>query len=92
MKSLLFAAFAALLMGAAPAAAAERTATLDVKNMTCALCPFTVSTAIKAVEGVVSVNVSLDEGTAKVVFDDAVTGIDTLARASTDAGYPASPR
>jgi len=92
MRFFFFAAFAALLMGANPAAAAERTATLDVKNMTCALCPITVSTAIKAVRGVVSVDISLDKGTATVVFDDAETNADTLTQASTDAGYPASPR
>lgn len=69
--------------------AAERTVILGVEKMTCALCPFTVSKAIEGVEGVSSVEVDFGSQTATVTFDDSVTDIDTVAAASTNAGYPA---
>jgi len=72
--------------------AGEQTVTLDVKNMTCALCPFTVSTAIGSVEGVSTVDVDFETKTATVVFDDEISNVDTIAQASTHAGYPASHR
>lgn len=74
-----------------PAAMAmERTVTLAVENMTCALCPLTVSYAIKAVPGVVSAEVDLDTHTAIVIFDDAVALPQLVADASSNAGYPAT--
>lgn len=74
------------------ALAEQQTVTLTVKKMTCALCPFTVSKAIKNVEGVVSVNVEFTSKTAQVTFDDSITNVNTVAAASTNAGYPAAPQ
>ena len=74
------------------ALAGEETVTLTVEKMTCALCPFTVSTALEKVEGVSSVDVDFASKTAKVTFDDAVTDVITIAAASTNAGYPATPQ
>ena len=71
--------------------AGEQTVTLAVDKMTCALCPFTVSTAIENVDGVSAVDVDFANKTAKVTFDDSVTDIGTVAAASTNAGYPATP-
>jgi len=88
MKTILLAA--ALILSSGAAWAAERSVTLDIQNMTCALCPITVSTAIKGVEGVRTVDVNFEAKTATVVFDDAVANVDTVAQASTNAGYPAS--
>jgi len=88
MKTILLAA--ALILSNGAAWAAERSVTLDIQNMTCALCPITVSTAIKGVEGVRTVDVNFEAKTATVVFDDAVANVDTVAQASTNAGYPAS--
>jgi mercuric ion binding protein len=82
---------AALSIGAS-ASAAQKTVTLTVENMTCALCPITVSKAAKAVTGVERVNVDLDGKAATVVFDDAVTSTGAVAAAITNAGYPATPR
>ena len=72
-------------------AAAERTVTLAVENMTCALCPITVKRAISAVPGVASVEVDMDTHSAVVTFDDAATSPERLAEASTNAGFPAHP-
>ncbi len=73
------------------ALADQQTVTLAVEKMTCALCPFTVSTALENVDGVSSVDVDFASKTAKVTFDDAITDVTTVAAASTNAGYPATP-
>jgi mercuric ion binding protein len=70
------------------AAAAERTVTLKVDNMTCALCPPTVKKSLERVQGVTKVEVDLDKGIAVVTFDDAKAGIQALTEATTNAGYP----
>ncbi|MEQ8664871.1 MAG: heavy-metal-associated domain-containing protein [Rhodospirillales bacterium] len=70
--------------------AADETTTFKIENMTCALCPVTVKTAMEGVTGVRSVAVDFDAKTATVVFDPSVTTPDAIAAASTDAGYPAA--
>ena len=85
--------FFVLALGLSGAAIAEQqTVTLAVEKMTCALCPFTVSKALESVEGVTAVDVDYDSKTAEVTFDDAVTDVNTVAEASTNAGYPATPQ
>ncbi|MEY8098504.1 heavy-metal-associated domain-containing protein [Falsihalocynthiibacter sp. S25ZX9] len=76
-------------MAASPIFAAEQTVTFSVPGMTCASCPFIVESAMGAVQGVNSVSADSDTRTALVVFDDAMTSADDIARASTSAGYEA---
>lgn len=71
-------------------AKAEQTATFTIKNMTCAMCPITVRTAMQQVDGVTSVKVDFAAKTALVVFDPAKASIEKIAAASTNAGYPAA--
>lgn len=92
MRPLMLARLAILSLVISPAHADEQSITMDIKNMTCALCPFTVSTAIKSVKGVHSVDVNFDQKTATVIFDDSLSNVDTIAQASTDAGYPAKQK
>ena len=85
--------FFVLALGLSGTALAEQqTVTLAVEKMTCALCPLTVSKAIENVEGVTSVDVDYASKTAEVTFDDAITDVNTVAAASTNAGYPATPQ
>ena len=70
--------------------AATQTTTFAVENMTCALCPVTVKSAMERVNGVRSVAIDFAARTATVVFDPAVTSIEAIAAASTNAGYPAA--
>jgi mercuric ion binding protein len=77
---------------AATQVAAAQSATFVVGNMTCALCPVTVKKAMERVKGVQSVRIDFAAKTATVVFDPAVTSIEAIAAASTDAGYPAAVR
>ncbi|OCP16664.1 MULTISPECIES: cation transporter [unclassified Ensifer] len=80
------------IMAASAAFAAERTVTFAVDNMTCASCPYIVKTSMAAVPGVTTVAISFEDKPATVTFDDTKTNPDTIAAASTDAGYPAHPQ
>lgn len=79
-----------LAQTATTAAAALTEVSFDVPDMTCALCPLTVKTAMSGVEGVQSVEVDFDSRSATVVFDPAVTNTAAIAEASAQAGYPAN--
>jgi len=82
----------AILLALLPpvAAAQDRTVTFAVEKMTCALCPITVSRAMKRVEGVVEVSVDYDKKRATVRYDDAITTWEEIAAASAGFGFPAN--
>lgn len=73
-----------------PALAAEKTATFSIPGMTCALCPLTIKKAMGGVDGVKSIKAELATKTATAIFEDTKTSVEALAKASADAGYPAS--
>jgi mercuric ion binding protein len=94
MKTLLTAAFAAVLLSIGGAIAAERTVTLAVQNVTCATCAPIVKKTLARVPGVSQVSV-VERGevaTATVTFDDTQTTIAALITATTNAGYPSRPQ
>lgn len=90
MKKLL--AFLALGAAVAPVWAATQTVTLAVSKMTCAACPITVKKALSKVDGVSNIAVNLEKHEAVVTFDDAKTSVQKLTEATTNAGYPSSPK
>ncbi len=92
MMKRLNAAVLALGVLALPAIAAVKTVTLAVENMTCVSCPYIVKESLAAVQGVSAVEVSIESQTATVTFDDEKADIDALIKATTDAGYPSSPK
>ncbi|HEC12760.1 MAG TPA: mercury resistance system periplasmic binding protein MerP [Acidiferrobacteraceae bacterium] len=65
-----------------------KTVTLNVQNMTCALCPLTVRKSLEKVKGVIKAEASFDTKTATVTFDPAKTTVEALTKATADAGYP----
>ena len=69
--------------------AEEKTANFNVENMTCAICPITVSKAVKSIEGVRAVSVDYEAKTMTVAFNPELTTIEIIGAASTNAGYPA---
>ena len=69
-------------------AAATKTVTLAVEQMSCAACPITVRKALEKVPGVAKVKVDFDTKIATVTFDTAKTNVEVLTRATTEAGYP----
>lgn len=88
MRKLLMAALTALPL--AVLAAAPQTVTLDVKNMTCELCPITVKKSLEKVSGVSAVKVDFDKKTATVTYDPDQAQPEALTRATTNAGYPST--
>ncbi len=91
-KLALIAASALALLTPSSAFAGERTVTLAVKNMYCAACPQTVKASLQAVPGVKQAAVSFKEKTAVVTYDDAKTDVKALVAATTNAGYPSTPK
>ena len=73
-------------------AGAPQTVTLDVKNMTCPLCPITVRKALEKAPGVTEARIDFERKTATVTFDPDRIDPAALVKATTDAGYPADVR
>ena len=71
-------------------AASPKTVTLDVKNMTCAVCPITVKKSLEKVSGVSAVKVDFSRKTAVVTYDPDKTSTSALTRATTNAGFPST--
>jgi mercuric ion binding protein len=90
MKTKILLLFFAFAVTSGAALAASRTVTLDVQNMTCAVCPITVKKALEHVSGVQQVTVDYASKTATVEFDDAAATADQLTEATKNAGYPSS--
>ena len=86
-KLLLFALLALPLMAQA---ATPKTVTLDVKNMTCPVCPITVRKSLEKVAGVSAVKVDFASKTAVVTYDPDKTNPQALTSATTNAGYPST--
>ncbi|WP_067618100.1 heavy-metal-associated domain-containing protein [Alicyclobacillus acidiphilus] len=63
------------------------TITIPVKGMTCSGCVNSVTKALKGVDGVETVEVSLEANQATVTYDEAKASEDTLKEAIEDAGY-----
>ena len=82
-----------ILTTALPSAqAATRTATLEVKGMTCSTCPLTVRQVLLKSPGVSHAKVDLKSAAATITFDDATTSVERMANAVTEAGFPAALR
>lgn len=80
----------ALFAIASAALAAEPTpVVLEVAGMTCSLCAVTVRKALERVPGVFEARVDFESKRAQARFDAAKTTPDALAKAVSDAGFPA---
>jgi mercuric ion binding protein len=73
-------------------AAAPKTVVLDVKNVTCPACRLTIEKALDQVPGITEEHVDTQAATVKVTFDPARTSESAVAKAITDAGFPATVR
>jgi len=71
-------------------AATSKTVTLDVKNMTCELCPVTVKMSLEELSGVSAVKIDFAKKTATVTFAPDKVQPDALTQATTNAGYPST--
>lgn len=64
----------------------------NVTGMTCSACQAHVEKAVRAVDGVKSVNVNLLQNSMQTEFDEAVTSIPKIIEAVKNAGYSASEK
>ncbi len=71
-------------------AATPKTVTLDVQNMTCAICPITVKKSLEKVPGVSVVKVDFNKKTATVTYDPDKAKPEALTMATTNSGYPST--
>jgi len=92
MRRIFWASAFALAMAGTAVAAEPARVTLDVPSMNCSLCPMSVRKALERVPGVVRAKADLDTKSAEAVYDAGKVSPEALARAVTDAGYPATIR
>ncbi len=82
--------FAGSFLSATTAYAAEQTVKLSVPGMNCASCPYMIKRVISAVDGVKTVTATLDDRSAIVTFDDAITNVGAITEATARIGYPSN--
>lgn len=92
MKNLLAiaAVLASSLLPLSSAYAADRTIKLSVPGMNCASCPYMVESAINGVNGIKSVDATMEGRTATVTFDDQITSVEEIMSATAGIGYESS--
>lgn len=81
-----------LLVASLAAYAAPSELVLDVKGMTCSTCPITVRAVLKKLPGVEEAKVDGEKHIASVKFDSTRVSPEAIAKAVTEAGFPAVPR
>lgn len=60
--------------------------TLKIEGMTCRVCPLTIKTALKKLDGVVDANVSYKDKVAKVKYEGDKVTVDQMLKAVEGAG------
>lgn len=65
---------------------------LDVENMTCPACAITIGIALDKVPGVTDKRIDAGTETVTVTFDPERTSVAAVAKAVTEAGFPAKAR
>ena len=82
-----------ILIGFSQIALAEtKNACFNVEGMTCATCTVTTKAAIKKLKGIKDVQVSLDEKSAVIKYDDALTSSDEIKKKIDSVGYKATSK
>jgi len=84
-----------LAMSSWSAEAAEKTIVLNVDKADCTLCAPIVRMTLQRIPGVKTAAIAeanaMSPAVATVTFDDAVTNVQALVTATTNAGYPSHP-
>ena len=65
--------------------------TLKVDGMTCNMCPLTIKTALRKLDGVVDAEVSFKDKEAKVVYEEGEVTVDEIVKTIENAGFKAIP-
>ena len=91
MKSLIAAVlFASTVLISMASFAGEKTIKLSVPGMTCASCPYIVAGSIDMLDGIKSVEATMEDLSATVTYDDTVTNVEEIREATADVGYPST--
>jgi len=89
-KLLIAATFEVICISPATVFAADQTIKLSVSGMNCVSCPYMVKQAIFMVDGIKTVEATMIDRSATVVFDDAITNVDEIRQATANIGYPST--
>lgn|SRR5574337_51658 len=81
-----------MLLPASVVVAAETTTIFKVTGMYCDACQTKIQQALKKTDGVKSAAVSLDKGTATVIYDDAKVTPARIVQIIEKEGYKAEPQ
>ncbi len=73
-----------------PVLADTQKACFNVEGMTCAACTLTTKAAIKKLDGIESIKVSLEEKKAEVQFNDTKTNSNAIKKKIDSIGYKAT--
>lgn len=65
----------------------SKTVTIAIDGMTCQGCIKSVTRALLAVPGVSQADVSLDQSRAQIIYDESLTGPESLTGAIAEAGF-----
>ncbi len=87
-----WASTATLVVALAAFAAEPARVVMDVPSMNCSLCPISVKKALERVPGVIEAKADLATKTAEAKYDPDRTSPDALAKAVSNAGFPATPK
>ncbi|OFZ95288.1 MAG: mercuric transport protein periplasmic component [Betaproteobacteria bacterium RIFCSPLOWO2_02_67_12] len=90
MRPTFWVSLAAFAFAASALAAEPARVVLDVPSMNCPLCPVSVKKALERVPGVLEAKADLATKSAEAKYDPDKVSPETLAKAVTNAGYPAS--
>lgn len=63
-----------------------------VEGMTCATCSLTLKAAVKKLDGIVKVEASVDDKSAKVEFDPVKTNKEAIGKKIDSVGYSSKPK
>lgn len=91
-KKILLVGAAILYSGSLLAKETTQTVCYEVQGMTCAACSVTLKTAVKKLNGIESVQVSVGENAAQVVFDPSKTNADDIKKQIDSTGYQATSK
>ena len=92
IKHILLIAAAILCSGSLMAKESSQIACYQVQGMTCAACSVTLKTAVRKLSGIESIQVSVGENTAQVVFDPSKTNADDIKKQIDSTGYKATSK
>lgn len=82
-----------MLIGFSQITLAEtKNACFNVEGMTCATCTVTTKAAVKKLNGIKDIQVSLDEKRAVIKYDDALTSSDEIKKKIDSVGYKATSK